>query len=482
MASCCDEARAVTLCSPSFSLCDVPDSRLRHRLSLIYSAVEASGGGSLPEMLGRGAPLKAAYRLFSNSRVAPGDIQSAHRNDVLERAQKSSVLFLEDTTTMVFNDHGARRGLGLINGTCTEGFLLHSALAVEAPCITAEPGQRRPPLGLIGLAHQEHYIRVPRPEEEKKSKAGTKMAKARARESDLWRRSSKALGRAPRGVTWTRVDDRGADIFEVLADYLSLGHDFCVRAAQDRSLAGGGRLMETMRRAEPVASHSLELRARPGQAARTAHVALSSVRVRLLAPKRPASARTEEPELPASIGCLAVRVFEPGPPPGVTSPLEWILLCGDEENPAPERLLERLGQYSCRWLIEEFHKALKSGLGAEDLQLESFGALSAATALLSLVALTLLDLKESARLWPDADALEYGPYTQEALLLLATVAKSKTPIRTLRDLTLALGALGGHQGRKGDGMPGWQTLQRGESRLRDMLIGASLVREIRLTK
>ena len=40
---------------------------------------------------------------------------------------------------------------------------------------------------------------------------------------------------------------------------------------------------------------------------------------------------------------------------------------------------------------------------------------------------------------------------------------------TVREFTLALGRLGGHQNRKGDGLPGWQTLWRGWNQLHAMV-------------
>ena len=45
-------------------------------------------------------------------------------------------------------------------------------------------------------------------------------------------------------------------------------------------------------------------------------------------------------------------------------------------------------------MIEEYHKAIKTGLGAERLQLESAERLFAAIAIMSVVALRLIELRE----------------------------------------------------------------------------------------
>jgi hypothetical protein len=80
-----------------------------------------------------------------------------------------------------------------------------------------------------------------------------------------------------------------------------------------------------------------------------------------------------------------VRVWE------VTAPeagerLEWILLCdADVADFAQAR--ECALQYATRWIIEEYHKAIKTGLGAERLQLEGAERLFAAIAIMSVVAL-----------------------------------------------------------------------------------------------
>ena len=57
------------------------------------------------------------------------------------------------------------------------------------------------------------------------------------------------------------------------------------------------------------------------------------------------------------------------------------------------------------------------------------------------------------------------------------------PDWSIRDFTLALGRLGGHQNRRSDGMPGWITLWRGYERLAIMLdFRKALQRAERITK
>jgi len=57
----------------------------------------------------------------------------------------------------------------------------------------------------------------------------------------------------------------------------------------------------------------------------------------------------------------------------------------------PAEAEDRALQYACRWLSEDFHKALKTGMGAERLQLEEGHRAFAAVAIMSVVALRLID-------------------------------------------------------------------------------------------
>jgi hypothetical protein len=122
-------------------------------------------------------------------------------------------------------------------------------------------------------------------------------------------------------------------------------------------------------------------------------------------------------------------------------------------------------------LIEEFHKALKTGTKAEELQLETAESLFAPIAIKSIVALRLLDLRERVRLSPDAPAEQAGLNELELAVLRGDLNR---PIKTVGEVALAVGRLGGRLNRKGDGMPGWQTLSCGMVKLNNLVEGARI--------
>ena len=130
-------------------------------------------------------------------------------------------------------------------------------------------------------------------------------------------------------------------------------------------------------------------------------------------------------------------------------------------------------QYATCWIIEEFHKALKSGLRAEKLRLETGARLKAAVALMSVVAMRLLALKEQARVDPPAPANKSGLDAEELRVLAAATERR---LNATGEVILAIGRLGGHMNRKGDGLPGRQTLWRGMGRLATLVEGYRLGR------
>jgi hypothetical protein len=164
-----------------------------------------------------------------------------------------------------------------------------------------------------------------------------------------------------------------------------------------------------------------------------------------------------------------VGIFET-PAPAQHDALEWIVLT---DEPVRDRQMARQTalQYSARWLIEDFHKALKTGLGAERLQLETAERLFAAIAIMSVVALRLIDLRERVRIDPQAPAETCGLSELERMVLAARLRRK---LRSVEDVALALGRLGGHMNRRRDGPPGWKTLWLGLNQLRWLVVGFRL--------
>jgi len=462
-----------------FGAATLSDGRRVRRAVRIAEAMATKPGGSLPQLFTTPYEVKAAYTFFRHAESSPDRLQAGHREGVQQALQqRGEWLLLEDTTTLVWSGVSSRDGLGPIGDTQTkqEGFHLHTTLAVRWLQEEKEADEgRRPAVEVMGVCDQQYWVRESQPGRGRR--VSSLERKKRPRESQVWEQAGQRIGAAPRRreVRWVRVGDRGADIYEHLQKCQKLGHGFVVRAAQDRVLLEaatgrkGGRLFSVARTLPAWGEFGWELRGRPTQPARRARLQVSARRICLGAPQRPGYKQGSQPPIP----CAVIGVREIAPPLGV-EPLEWILLT-DVEVTTFAQALRCVLQYATRWIIEEYHKALKSGLGAERLQLETAAGLMAAIAIMSVVALRLLDLRERGRESPDAAAEAAGlsPLELEVLQL-----KARGKLRTVSEVVLALGRLGGHLNRRSDGRPGWQTLWRGMNTLRGLVEGVQLARQL----
>ena len=117
--------------------------------------------------------------------------------------------------------------------------------------------------------------------------------------------------------------------------------------------------------------------------------------------------------------------------------------------------------YEKRWLIEEFHKAIKTGCRLEARQLREAHRLEAVAGLTCVLSVRLVQLKTIATTQPDLPAKHVVP---KIWLEMLSALRKKTLV-TVRDFFRHLAGLGGFLMRKGDGEPGWITLWRGLDKL-----------------
>jgi hypothetical protein len=277
------------------------------------------------------------------------------------------------------------------------------------------------------------------------------------------------------------VADRGADLFEFLATEDDLGRACLVRAAQNRRIWVGHAVAGEAAPADTPALLFNYLRGWPPEPGRrrkqiydpdlegerTATLAICFVPVRL-------RHRRGEYE-PRPLPVWAIRVWEPQPPKGSTA-LEWTLVSNRPVLTVAEAW-EKSDWYGCRPMVEEYHKCQKTGCQIEALQFATAQALQPMIALLSVVAVMLLQLREAFRR-PDAA-------TRPATALVEPIYEEvlrewRHPGRreelTVQAFYLAVARLGGHMNRKRDGPPGWLVLWRGWMKLQLMVEGVEAER------
>jgi hypothetical protein len=177
------------------------------------------------------------------------------------------------------------------------------------------------------------------------------------------------------------------------------------------------------------------------------------------------------------IAMWLVHAVEVDPPRGV-EPIEWVLITSLPVESFDDAW-RILGYYEKRWLIEEWHKALKSGCRVECRQLKSKEGLEKIAGLLSVVAVRLIQLKSAARTTPDRPAGQIVPLRWIKMLLAARKRSRLTVAMTIREFYREVAKLGGFLGRNSDGEPGWITIWRGWQQLYLLVRGAELADEIK---
>lgn len=444
-----------------FGACRLGNTLRTRRLQKVATHMLRQPEQSLPKQNGEWADLKAAYRLFGNPQVTFTAVAEQHWRQT-RQTQPGRYLLISDTTDIDHFTHPATRGLGILGDGKGRGLQLHSCLVYD--CANQQ---------IAGIAGAKIQYRVKTRQHE------TRMQRlARVRESEVWGTVVDQVGSAPRGAQWIHVFDRGGDNFEAMGHLHLTGCDWIIRAAKLNrrvKLESGETvsLSKALESARVLGSYELQLRSRPGIKARTAKVEVSVVNVVLLQPRHRSRWVRQ-----CGIHELALKVIvvqEVNPKKGAT-PIRWVLLTSLPVKTFDDAW-QILEDYEKRWLIEEYHKVLKTGCSMEMHALRTAARLEALTGLISVLGLRLLQLKLVGRNQPDAKAASHVPSAWLRCLKLAR-PKLKITDMSVYAFFRELAKLGGFLGRKGDGEPGWQTTWHGLKKLQQMLEGIRLVHEI----
>ena len=434
-----------------FGACQLGDARRTRRAVEVGAAFAANPSGSTPHQTEDWPELKAVYRFFDSDGVTFESLASPHWHTTRARTS-GHWLLLEDTTELDFGIHRMTEGLGPTGNGHGAGFHLHSSLLVAAESEE-----------IVGLAGQVLYHRRP-PRSKKKKESGYQI-KQRDRESEVWGKLIDHIGPPAPAVRFTHVMDRGADNFEVFCHLLEQRSDWVARASRLQRKVYGPKgevdLQAFLQTLSVSGAYEVEVPARPGQSARTAQVEVRYGLVGMPAPHQASPwLRKQGIKL---ITMWVVEVREVAPPKGAT-PLRWVLYTSHSVTSLAEAHVV-IGYYKKRWLIEEFHKALKTGCSLESRQYQTSARLEALTGMQSIVAVRLLQLKSVARSDPERPASEVVPAKWHKTLRVLRPKAARRGPWSIREFYRQLAGLGGFLGRKGDGEPGWITLWRGVDRL-----------------
>jgi hypothetical protein len=429
-----------------FGQCFFGDKRLTARAVITGNALMRHPGGTLPAKLPK-AELCGFYDFANNAKVNHDNVLACHHRRTRTQMEQCSgtVLIIHDTTEGDYS--GLTVGdLGPIgNGYC-RGMLIHNVLAMDY--------QKREAIGLMGQVLQIRR-KVAKNESVKTSREHPQ------RESRLWPKGVEAVGPPPEGAVWVNLMDRGGDSFESLDRQQHLGQFYLVRSRTNRNVRvkdAGGRwrrrkLHSYARNLPTLGERTVAVEGNHHQVGREARVRVAAGPVELKVPHVKYGEHGREP-----LSAWVVHVKELQPPKGQEA-LEWILLTN---RPATTRAeaWERVDWYQCRPIIEEFHKAQKTGCGMELPQFTTRKALEVTIAMLSVVAVQLLRLRDLSR---QDDGRKASEVVDEEYIEALSLWRWKERRMELsaREFLFALARLGGHLGRPSDRLPGWLVLWRG---------------------
>ena len=406
------------------------DPRLHDRVINIASAMLEQPKASIPERFSLPKDVKGCYRFLDNKAINHQMLQQQHYTNVLTEAASASgrVLFIQDGSELIYNNL-KWADLGPTADSNGNGIMFHSCLAVKF-----QDGQPQ----VIGLTGQKAWIR-----ERKKEGIDSKVREKK--ESQVWQEMIDQIGPVPENCRWTTVGDRGADIFSFI-ESLPQGWDCVIRSKHDRKILVNGKkenLKGTMRQLPSMGTTPHFLRARE-DFSREVTLNLSWAEVDVLPPN------LEKEKQPIRGSYVRAWCTE-------DADIEWILFARSPITSFKEAL-EIVTIYRHRWLIEEYHKCLKTGCQIEKVQLRTGSRLLALFGMLGVIATQLLQLKGISRANPDELAEKY--VDKLPLAILQNIYKLKSPL-TVREYWRRVAMLVGFLGRKSDGNPGWQKIWKG---------------------
>ena len=339
------------------------DSRRTKRLVRIADKMVKHPDGTLPDKISDPAELRALYRLANDAHVTHEAVLAPSRARTLRKMAETekTVLVIHDTTELDFSGLSIPT-LGQIGNGFGRGYLVHNTLAVVAET-----------RDVLGLAYQKlakrpkrdrRRRRRPVPRRERGPTANRVCGRKRVGRFPPRRRGVAGWRSAIAAPTFwsTSISPRRTE------NRMSCGRStiavFRWKTAKKRSCT------TALASFAAQATKTLDVPAAKQRPARKAKVAIAWEKMTILVPRQP---RGEIRGVPLVV--WVVRVWELDPPAGV-DPLEWILLTNVAVNDLADAW-ERVAWYECRWIIEEYHKAMKTGCDIEDNAIHHRGRLAA---------------------------------------------------------------------------------------------------------
>ena len=448
------------------------DMRRADRLVSTAANMARSSGKSIAlSCRGNEAELEGAYRLIRNDNVSPDMIRVAgFQHTAKEAVSVAEILALEDTTSLSYK-HQVAADLGKLGQKTdrSRGWWVHSVMLLDSHTTRT-----------IGLIHQDWWCRPNHPED------------ADEKESGKWPDASHFC-RERLGETMSRVIsvcDREADILSYIQDKQKHNERFVIRAKHSRIIENSDIKLFEYLEAQPIlGTYSIDI-AQKGMKTNKGKATNRAAR------KAKLTVKVASVTLNAKEGVRSVNVIyaQEKASATVTEPLRWILLT-TEPIETLKQALHVIDIYAARWRVEDFHKAWKTGAGAERQRMTEPQNLERAVSILAFIGVRLLQLREvmTLALYLRKKGLSDAASSIENQCCDSVLEADEWRVllqyykiighdgKTAPDMKWAyksLAKLGGFTDSKRTGMASWSTIWEGWDTLQALVSGYRLAKEM----
>lgn len=401
------------------------DKRLNKRAVNIGIGFFKNPFASPPQVFKTHKELKGFYRFIENEKINHDALLTSHceksRKDMENNEQ---VLAIHDFSTVTLNREYNVEGAYDIGNI--QGFVVMNSISVIPHETHAT---------IEGLLNQIIVKRVPK-----------EIRKKEDVESKYWKQSVEKITSTNHNII--DVMDRGGDAIEIMQFILDQDHNFLIRGRFDRNIVNKDYdSLFKFARAIPT-TERFELIVNKDNIKKEINLSVGFSKITLDKPKNRSDLKPIE--------CTAVHTIQTNVTEG-EEPLEWILLTSLKVD-SFEDAKRIIRYYSFRWIIEEYHKCLKTGFRLEKSQFETANRVENLLAFISVISIKLLQLREISKISPDEDAENHIPKEEVDIVRHLYSIRGKI---TVDKFLRCIAGWGGFLNRKSDGHPGWQTLWLG---------------------
>ena len=448
------------------------DKRLDNRFVTVATNGLENPAARISHASGGWPAAKGAYRLFNNPKLDRDEIFRCHQESTISRLKNQKiVLAIQDSTYLDFSNHTKLKGKGPI-GTRQQnltGYVMHSTLAVTPEGFSA------------GLLTHDLWART---EFKENPKARNRKLPVEEKESYKWIQALEEIHALNlEDIEIITLCDREADFYDFFEAVERLTEKVIIRARYDREIVEkqdgedgenekNKKSMWDFMHGQPVcfkesvevARNHVHIKGKNKREFKEYRVAEVEVRMGQVTFYPPSNSKQRK-----TVTCNLVFIKEVNAPEG-SIPLEWMLMTNLPIS-SKEEVAKIIEYYRLRWMIEEYHKILKTGCAIEDCLLEDTEAMFRYITLFSIIAWRLFWLTRLQRINPEAPCTQ-GVTEYEWKAAYCYLYRTKTPPTkepTIREVVVWIARLGGFLARKSDGEPGIITVWRGWTRLQDIV-------------